>query len=125
MGKFVVIHDKHCVCTFLSHFLIPLCHPPKLLAKCSLPHFGCGCVIHQFLVTGDCFTHDGMHHGTGKVFKHCRDALLCVLHEAQQGEFIAGLSFFLDGEHIYCLSGYYSLPCFAQDRHNVVGEGVA
>jgi hypothetical protein len=69
------------------------------------------------------FYHEGMHHGTGKVFKHCRDALLHVLHEAQWGEFIFGLSFFLDGEHIYCLSDHYSLSCSTWNRHECCGWG--
>jgi hypothetical protein len=55
-----VRNDKHSVFKFLSRFLIPLCHPPKLLAEYSLTHFRCGWIIHQCLVSGYCFTRDGM-----------------------------------------------------------------
>ncbi len=125
MGQFIVSNDKHRVCTFLSRFCIPLCHSPEILAKCSLPHFGCGWIIHQFPVAGYCFTHDGMHHGTGEMFEHHREALLHVLHEAPWCEFIVCHNFFLDGEYVVaCL---VTILCRAPlgISVNVVGGGIA
>jgi hypothetical protein len=123
MGQFVVSHDKHRVCNFLSHFCILLCHPPEILAKCSLLLFVCGWIIHQFLVAGYCFTRDGMHHGTGKMFEHQRDALLHVLHEAPWYESIVSCNFFLDGEYVNCLSGHHSMMCSAWNCHECCGLG--
>ncbi len=116
--------NKHCVCTFLSCFLIPLCHPPELLAECSLPHFGCGWIIHQFLVTGYCFTHDGMHHGTGKMFEHHRDALfMCFMRHIGVNLLLAKTSSWMVSTLIACL---VTIRCHALlgIAMNVVGGGV-
>jgi hypothetical protein len=46
MPDFLVCHDKHCVRSFLASFVATLHHASKIFSKCSLPHLGCGQVVH-------------------------------------------------------------------------------
>ncbi len=62
---------KHCVCPFLSHFLISLGHSSEVFPDCHLPYLSRCWIIHQFFVAWYCFSHYWVHHWASKVFKHC------------------------------------------------------
>ncbi len=78
MGDFVVCHDEHGVCPFLSPLVISLCHPTKILSECDLPNFSrCG-VVHQLAVTWYGFTHDWMYHRVSIMFKFDIEGRQCM-----------------------------------------------
>ncbi len=64
-------------------FCCTLFHAFKILTKCSLPYF-CSCqVMHQFFVTWDHATSDGVNHHVCIVFKTNWDP--CMFHECTWG----------------------------------------
>ncbi len=69
MCNFVVSHDKHYFCAFLTSFVVFLGHSFIVLAKCHLPYFCCCQIMHQFFVTGYCFSGDWMYHWTCIMFE--------------------------------------------------------
>jgi hypothetical protein len=60
-------HHKNGVCTFLSRFVVALCHTSEIFTKSGLPYFHRGRVVHQFLVTRNCFTRCWVNHGHRKM----------------------------------------------------------
>jgi hypothetical protein len=79
MLDLVMRHYEHCVSTFLSSIVATLCHAPNIFFKSRLLHFGCGRVVHQFLVTGDNVAGDGVHHGVGIMFNVKRYLINCPI----------------------------------------------
>ncbi len=102
-------HDEHCICSFLSSLVAPLCHASKIFAKCSLPYF-CSCwVMHHFFVAGDCATRDWIHHCVYVVFEVERH--FGMFHECTWGKDFAEYGLFVDGKYVYGLLGHNTLLC--------------
>ena len=99
----VVCHDKHSVRSFLPCFIVSLCHSPKVLAECSLPHLSRGGIVHQFFVTQNCFPGHWIDHRVGVVLKFVDNWDDCMF-DVRSGceDWLVG-SFLTDGENIYCL----------------------
>ena len=98
-----MVHYEHCICPFLTRFVVPLVHTAKLFPRRRLPDLCCGWVFHERLVTGYCFASYGMHHWVCVVLKIGRYLLNVVLLECQR---IEGCSYFhllLDCEGVYRL----------------------
>jgi hypothetical protein len=62
-SDFIMSHHKNGVCTFLSRFVVALRHTSEILTELSLPYFHRGRVVHQFLVTRNCFACCWVNHG--------------------------------------------------------------
>ncbi len=58
-------HDKHCICPFLSFFIITLTHAAEVFSKCSHPYFRSVWVVHEALVATDELPSRGVNHGHG------------------------------------------------------------
>ncbi len=58
-------HEEHCICPFLSCFVVTLTHPAKVFSKHCHPHFCSGWNFHEFgIATDGCFG-DWVNH------RHC------------------------------------------------------
>ncbi len=98
----VVCHYKHSVRSFLPCFIVSLCHSPKVLTECSLPHLSHGGIIHQFFVTQNCFSGHWMDHRVGVVLKFVDNWDDCMFNVRSGCEDRLVGSFFTDSENIYC-----------------------
>ncbi len=104
-------HDKHSICIFLAHFVVALCHPPKVFSKCSLPHFCSREIVHQLFIAGYCFSSHRVYHGICVVFKVVSEWYHYVLHEVAGHQNCIECCFLLDGEYIYRLLHNNALGC--------------
>ncbi len=105
-----MVHHKYCVPSFLTRFGVALSHTTKLLTKCCLPDFCCGRVLHQLLVTVNCFASYWMHHWVCVVLQIGHYLLDMVLLECGGNEGCSDLYLLLDCEGVYRLMRDKSMP---------------
>ncbi len=61
-------HDKHCICAWLSCFVVTLTHPAKAFTKGHHPSVHSCRIVHEAFIAADGFAGDEVNHGHGVVF---------------------------------------------------------
>jgi hypothetical protein len=55
-------HDEHCICPFLSGFVVALTHPAKVFSERCHPNFCSGWIFHELVIATDGRSGDWVNH---------------------------------------------------------------